>query len=124
MRKSLLLVFVLVGCGGKPKTPVSSLDAIQGNWKVVEATDPKGKGYDASAMNISISGNIATCRGGVIILSFKGDYLTLKISSPDGDKVVGETKVYLSTPQEDEPLQMLWEEKNSKQKTLFEKEKP
>lgn len=116
MKKLICLLFLFaVGCGGSPKKPCCSLDCIQGSWKVIEATDPNGKGYD-STLTVDIKGNTAFCKGGTLDLSFKDEHLQLK----SGEKVVGETKVYLS--EDLDPPQMLWQEKGSKQKTLFVKE--
>lgn len=124
------IILLLAGCGrSEPaKKAVLSVDSIQGKWKVIEATDPNGNGFEADSVVMEITKDKAVSQGGTLRLAFNADgsycllyaQLSKEGTNPPEEKKVGEVAVFLTT--ELSPPQMLWIERNSKQTTLFQKE--
>lgn len=127
MKKTLPLVLLLiVGCSAntepEARKQATSLDNLQGKWKVIEATDPNGTGFEASGIVVTITGDKAvSSQGGTLRLEFNADgsYLKILAVTDQGEKQVGECAVYVTTTEQ--PVKMLWSERNSRQTTLYER---
>jgi hypothetical protein len=121
-----LCAFVFCGCAStteKPTVkPINSLDDIQGTWVVVEATDPKGNGYEVDKIEVVIDGTKATSDGNPLRLEFtaEGSYMKLYATVNGSERQVGEVAVEITT--EANPVQMVWMDRiNTKQVTLFQR---
>lgn len=121
-----ILVLALSSCGcakEKPTVkPIASLDDIQGTWVVLEATDPKGNGFEADKVEIVIEGSKATSDGNLLRLEFNADgsYMKMYTTVNGSEKQVGEVSVEITT--EATPVQMVWMDRvNTKQVTLFQR---
>jgi hypothetical protein len=127
---TILMVVIFLGtdgCSNNSPSPgltcdtkqITSLDDLQGTWKVVEATDPKGVVYNADDMQIVITKSEAKCGNDKLKLAFNGDGSYLQMKDASG-KVVGEVAVTQTVGKS--PTQMLWEDRtNSQQHTVLEK---
>jgi hypothetical protein len=129
----LLTLVALTGCRSgcrsqesrtvKPTVkPITSLDEMQGKWKVVEATDPQGNGFEAHDIEISIEGNKANSQGEILRIELAADNSSMKLfATVNGtEKQVGEVIPEITT--EAQPTQMIWMDKiNIKQVSLLER---
>lgn len=121
-----LCVFVLCGCASnteKPTVkPIASLDDIQGTWVVIEATDPKGDGFEAEKIEVVINGNKAASQDQTLRLEFNADgsYMKMYATINGSERQVGEVAVEITT--EANPVQMVWMDRiNTKQVTLLQR---
>ena len=121
----LALLPFLNGCSPEKPTvrPVSTLEDIQGTWKVVEATDPSGNGYEVDSIVIVIKDNVATSQDRPLRLEFNADgtYLKMFATINGSERQVGEVAVEITT--EANPIQMVWMDRaNTRQVTLLERQ--
>jgi hypothetical protein len=122
----VVLALVFTGCtppAEKPTVkPISSLDEIQGTWVVVEATDPKGNGFEADKIEVVIEGNKATSDGQTLRLEFtaEGSFMKMYLTVNGSERLAGEVAVEITT--EASPTQMVWMDRiNTKQVTLLQR---
>jgi len=123
MRKlAVVFLVLLLGCGpsqppgfgDKPQKTITSLDDMQGTWKVLQVVDPEGNSFEGD-VEVVIKANKATSENVELKLEFTAEN-TLKIF--DKDKQVGEVQVAQTL---ESPIEMLWTEKATKQQTLLQK---
>lgn len=122
-----LVIIMISGCAeiGLETRSISSLDDIQGKWKIVEITDPSGNVFQPEGnLVMVIEGKNAVSDGSSLQLQMAADnsYVRLLANVNGIETKVSDVRIDITTDPL-QPVQMIWMDRtNTKQVSIFQKE--